>query len=56
MNWNAAATLGFHWAMSCANDVIEGAINAEVPEPSTLLLLGFGLAGVVVLGRKPVLK
>jgi hypothetical protein len=34
---------------------LEGAANyitIEVPEPSTLLLMGFGLAGVAWLGRR----
>lgn len=37
-------SLGFHWTMTCANDVVEGA--APVPEPGTLILLGCGLLGV----------
>jgi hypothetical protein len=43
-NWNFGTDLGFHWTMSCGNDVIEG--GASIPEPSTLLLgscLFFGL-------------
>ena len=40
--------LAFHWTQTCANDVIEG----KVPEPSTLLLLGSGLLGLALYGRK----
>lgn len=35
------AELGFHWGMTCGNDVIEG--GASVPEPATVVLLGSGL-------------
>jgi hypothetical protein len=42
--------LAFHWAMTCANDVIEGSVNyddlvppSQVPEPTALSLLGLGL-------------
>ncbi|RQW83478.1 MAG: PEP-CTERM sorting domain-containing protein [Geobacter sp.] len=43
---------GFHWTMSCGNDVIEGEAPIPNPEPSTLLLTGFGILGVAYLRRK----
>lgn len=42
--------LGLRWGMSCANDVIEGAV--KVPEPSALMLLGLGLLGLGLAARK----
>ena len=36
-------TIAFHWAMSCANDVIEG---YKVPAPGILLLMAMGLFGI----------
>jgi len=44
------SNLAFHWAMTCANDVIEG--PAPVPEPATMFLLGSGLIGLAAIGRK----
>ncbi|MCB1749471.1 MAG: PEP-CTERM sorting domain-containing protein [Gammaproteobacteria bacterium] len=56
-NWNplpgAINSLALHWAMSCANDVIEGEAsftnppppNTSVPEPAALGLTMLGLAG-----------
>jgi hypothetical protein len=38
--------LGFHWAMTCGNDVIEGGVASPVPEPATLSLLGLGIAAM----------
>ncbi len=40
-----SSKIGYHWAMYCGNDVIEGQTN-NVPEPGTFLLLCFGLAGL----------
>ncbi len=42
--------LGFHWAMTCGNDVIEGGV--VIPEPSTVILLGIGLLGLGIYGRR----
>jgi hypothetical protein len=51
--WEDALDLGFHWTMTCANDVIEGGIHkAPVPEPGTMLLLGLGMIGLGAVGRK----
>jgi len=54
---------GFHWTMTCANDIIEGwggmAIDKSyepVPEPGTILLLGIGLIGLVSFKRKQAKK
>jgi PEP-CTERM motif len=51
---NDALNLGFHWTITCGNDVIEGGVldegggggGGEVPEPGTLLLAGLGLVGL----------
>jgi len=48
--------LGFRWTMTCANDVIEGGVSlAAVPEPTTFILLGIGLVGIVGLGKKNII-
>lgn len=53
-DWNGQK-LGLHWTMACANDVIEGQFNA-VPEPTTLLLFGTGLASLAAVGRRRIRK
>ena len=52
--WAGYNSLGFHWAMTCANDVIEG--GAPVPEPATMCLLGIGLIGLGGYGRRKLFK
>ena len=53
-------TLALHWAMLCANDVIEGRVSVPVPErqitsvpaPETASLLGVGALALLVVRRK----
>jgi len=40
------------WTVSCANDVIYEKINTPVPAPTTILLVGSGLLGLVAFVRK----
>ena len=44
----------FHYTYQCGNDLLMGQANANtfVPEPSTIFLLGVGLAGIGVWRRK----
>jgi len=45
--------LDAHWTMSCGNDAIDGRVAlSKVPEPSSLVLFGLGLAGLLAARRR----
>ncbi len=44
--------MGFHWTMSCANDIIEGSF--ETPVPAAAYLFGTGLIGLIAVARRKV--
>ena len=43
---------GYHWTITCGNDVMEGEDPVPAPEPATLVLLGTGLLGLAGVRRK----
>ncbi len=54
--FQSASQSAFSWAMSCANDVVEGLVNVNrptsVPEPTALLLMLFALGLIAKTRRK----
>jgi len=50
LGWSGSGN--FHITQSCGND----AGDLHIPEPATMLLLGTGLLGLAVLGRKKMFK
>jgi len=52
----SASTIATRWAMTCANDIIEGSVKlvkkTEVPEPSTILLMLSTLIGLTLYRKK----
>lgn len=48
-------TVGIHWTQQCGNDSLNLSADVNpvpVPEPSTFLLVGAGLTGVAIYGRR----
>jgi hypothetical protein len=49
----SGSTMGFHWDMTCGNDVIEGQLDVvNVSEPGAWALLFFGIIGLVIARRR----
>jgi len=49
---SGANEIGLHWTMTCGNDVIEGSVTQNVPEPGMVSLIGFSLLSFAVFKRR----
>jgi len=47
-----SVNFGFHYTMTCGNDVIEGGAVLPVPEPGTLFLFGTSLIGFGIMKKR----
>lgn len=51
-NLDPANGISLGWGMTCANDLIQGSVEAtDIPEPGALGLVGLGLLGTII-GRR----
>lgn len=53
--WSSVSEFGFHYGMTCGNDVIEGGVTSPIPEPAAMFLFGTGLIVLAGFGRRRLL-
>lgn len=51
LGWDGTSNIFLHTTLGCGNDLIEYDY-AAIPEPGTMILLGLGLFGAGILGRR----